>query len=709
MNPLFRSCAILAALCCVQQGLFAFTAQDIISPVEGTWANRQPLVLDVSDGSEVYFSLTGSDPLDSGFAYDGPVIIDEEGEVSVNITAVAHDGSRSDFTVRYMVGGASVAADGEGGAFLQAVSQNPVRKYVSGSVFSIPQALQYRFGDLDGPFEYGRDLAVSGRNRLERYAPCTVTDGGGFWRFIIHTVAENPEPVPDRLLPFSISDWTLFTFTGTKLIYQIDDEYWSADSAPRELDRTVPHVVRWQSVSYEEGNAVSSCVIPPKPRLRVRKGGGGQAVFSVAGDEGYRMAPAPNRSDSGALASGLYESFELDTFFGDEVRGTLEVSLYHGNVYHGTLSAPYTVDRKAPAAPVIASTAGEAFARNQVHLKISGDKDSAIFYALSSPIESELGFAEVDSSRFDNVPMGSFVYYEGDDIVLQSRGELAAFYKVCAYALDDAGNRSAVSEYRVVVDEYNYYLSEHEPDGSVSDGTYLHPFASFSQAVEALNRMEHTRLHVYGTVHLSEEPVTIKKSCLIVGNQSRVVVPETAAIVVDGADISFDGCIFEKQVESTGSAFSSEAAKKLFVVERGSVSFFNCELVGVFAAAGVLIDCNEGSVALENTGLTVRADSYACALSALDSEVVVECSRLTSVAPTCVNASVSGGTVRFFQNACTVIGHLGRVLELSRTAAHITGNTFSATSGGAAQGQSPVWNDVDTRFYAFSGNNEHGF
>ena len=52
-------------------------AQRIISPVPGTWANKQCLVLNTTDGSECFYSYSGTDPLTSGFAYDGPVLIDK--------------------------------------------------------------------------------------------------------------------------------------------------------------------------------------------------------------------------------------------------------------------------------------------------------------------------------------------------------------------------------------------------------------------------------------------------------------------------------------------------------------------------------------------------------------------------------------------------------------------------------------------------------
>lgn len=59
-------------------------------------------------------------------------------------------------------------------------------------------------------------------------------------------------------LPYSIDRDGTFSFTGDFLIYQIDDEYWSADKKPRKLDMSQDHIVRWQSMAYEEGNPVSS-------------------------------------------------------------------------------------------------------------------------------------------------------------------------------------------------------------------------------------------------------------------------------------------------------------------------------------------------------------------------------------------------------------------------------------------------------------------
>ena len=71
--------------------LFFFTMpvfSQILSPVSGKWSNRQLLVIDVPAGSTAFYSINGESPEKSGFAYDGPVLIDLDGEVVVNVSII---------------------------------------------------------------------------------------------------------------------------------------------------------------------------------------------------------------------------------------------------------------------------------------------------------------------------------------------------------------------------------------------------------------------------------------------------------------------------------------------------------------------------------------------------------------------------------------------------------------------------------------------
>ena len=75
----------------------------VLSPVEGVWANKQALILDVPEGVEVYYSFTGSDPLDFGFAYDGPVVLNATGSVPLRLAAVYQDGSVQQIKISFTV------------------------------------------------------------------------------------------------------------------------------------------------------------------------------------------------------------------------------------------------------------------------------------------------------------------------------------------------------------------------------------------------------------------------------------------------------------------------------------------------------------------------------------------------------------------------------------------------------------------------------
>ena len=67
---------------------------NLLSPVKGEWANRQMLVIDNSDGGDFFYSVDGADPETFGFAYDGPVLLDVEGEVQLNVTRIASGGKK---------------------------------------------------------------------------------------------------------------------------------------------------------------------------------------------------------------------------------------------------------------------------------------------------------------------------------------------------------------------------------------------------------------------------------------------------------------------------------------------------------------------------------------------------------------------------------------------------------------------------------------
>ena len=65
----------------------------ILSPVEGQWSNYQSVIIDVPEGATAFYSFTGDNPLYSGFAYESPVLLELEGNVTLKVAILNKDDS----------------------------------------------------------------------------------------------------------------------------------------------------------------------------------------------------------------------------------------------------------------------------------------------------------------------------------------------------------------------------------------------------------------------------------------------------------------------------------------------------------------------------------------------------------------------------------------------------------------------------------------
>jgi hypothetical protein len=81
---------------------------DVVSPVAGSWANAQPLVLDFRGLDRVVWSY-GPKLLDSALEYTGPVLL-QTGAQTVTISGRARDGRRIEKTVTWTSGAAAAPA-----------------------------------------------------------------------------------------------------------------------------------------------------------------------------------------------------------------------------------------------------------------------------------------------------------------------------------------------------------------------------------------------------------------------------------------------------------------------------------------------------------------------------------------------------------------------------------------------------------------------
>lgn len=171
----------------------------VISPVPGSWANRQALVVEQSVGTEILYSVDGSDPALSGLAYDGPILLDKSGLVTLRILAIDRNGKRYPSQCIYTVAEENI----------QGPAGFPEKSAITGggefTEITIPDGFSWTFGDGIPSVSGGKTIAVSAVRGAVRLYPIVLSDGNHRWRYIIENGARPavlaPTAVPETPAP----------------------------------------------------------------------------------------------------------------------------------------------------------------------------------------------------------------------------------------------------------------------------------------------------------------------------------------------------------------------------------------------------------------------------------------------------------------------------------------------------------------------------
>lgn len=672
--------------------VYAFSEQDIISPVPGTWNNAQPLVLNIEDGTEIYYSLTGTDPLRFGFAYDAPIVLDQTGNVSLRITAVKDGVERKDYTINYTVKEATAAGTEKTVSFIQDIVKHPLKRYVSGSVFSIPDSFNYYIdGREDRKFK-GTDLHLSEKNNVERFVPFTVTDGAVYLHFVLHIIPSQNSLLHSKNLPFSIENWNIISFLSAKYVYAIDDGDWTTDLSAFVLDRLITHVLRWKENSGKEDAEIFSYVLPPMPQMVSSVEPYGQVTFSlmpapndIGNETNYKMGKIPQSLSLIRIADGLYDSITIDAFNGEELDSSFYAGVYYDGVYQGVLQHQVIVDRLSPLPPVLST-----YKNAHTVLKADVEEGASVFYSISEPIEFDAEQIVNMESRFSDARTGEFKEFSKGKVVLSSISKNSTFYKIQAYSLDRAGNKSDISELRVIVDEYNLYLNPLASESLQRDGSYENPFVTLEESIIAMNELPSRRLHILGNVTVNSS-VSIMSDCEIFGRGCNITFAENASLSVDNASVLINNCSIFKNI-------SENADKNLITVTDGSITFDSCQISAVFVSDGILVEASGSSVKFGNTSLAVHASSYACNVKSINSSVMAIDLRAVAVAHTCVNVSLSDSFCTMQRSVTDIVAHIGRSFECIKSYLELEQNTFRAALDAKLRMKEieAVWKDADT-------------
>ncbi len=649
---------------------FSFSKSDIISPKSGNFHNLQALVLRNQDDDDIYYSLTGSDPLVSGFSYDGPVVIDGGKNVKLKIAAISRaTGEKNYFDVEYNVLDYAESYSGMTSSFIHEIQQNPIRVYSCGSEFFMPEGFWVNFGEKFNTFP-SKSISLSEKNIQDYYVPVTFFSDLVNLSFVIHVV---PVALPEKKkddLPFEVTDWNNVYFASPKYIYNLDGEdEWVPSGKRITLDGNSLHTVSFQDVEFNVGNEIHTYTIFPKPDVFETKNEDGSISYTI--DE--------------------FNDYCVDCFENMELSGIAEIPYVKNGVFSGNLKKEFRLDKNAPLAPSIMSSSNSIKSRDTVILSFSSsDPGDMIFVHVSDPIVSEDGFSLDDDRTPPVAELKDFDYLKSSHLLFSCIENKATMYDVTAFCMDCSGNKSDFAYSTVVVDKYNYYLSEKNFSQSASanpDGSYSNPFKTFEQASCAISKTEGARLHVSGTIHVSSKCV-ISSDCMILGNGCTFVFDDDASLCVSNAKVGIFDCIFEKHAKNDSSGLLK------FVDANATLS--GCEVVGIFEKDGILIDSEKSHVSFVDSGLTCSASSYALCGTFASSDSSFLNTRLTSSASTCVNLSMCKSSCDVRKCSFSVIGDMVRTVELIASNADFFENSFDVKEKKSISHANDVWFDADS-------------
>ena len=427
----------------------------IVSPVEGTWANRQSLVLEVPEAYEVFYSFSGSHPMDSGFAYDGPVMIEAEGEVSLRIALVFPDGNAAVYTVDYTVASPEDDLDNP----LPLNFRQPVVSYTTGQSITIPTGYSYRLGNSSNFLPGEKVLALQGGSFPHRYLPCEVINGNRAWRFVLSPTgipatlplhaagnaggssAANPgleKTTPQKALQ---KDFSLNNFTAGKKV-----EFYQA---PATKKTTVEEVQ--VSTFTEVSNTDSTEIDPAEPPFQITDWSlltftrdkliysidngfwqategsimvdrtVGHTIYwqSVAYEKGnpvynFYLPPKPAGEyqfegreavlvalgpEFTFVPKGLtmepVSSLMIDAFYGEELHSDFPIQIYYDGLYQGDGQVSVLVDKCPPTAPAIYSSSNAFYNRQDVTVRLGQFEEGQLYYSLEMIVSEQEGFTPV--------------------------------------------------------------------------------------------------------------------------------------------------------------------------------------------------------------------------------------------------------------------------------------------------------------------------
>lgn len=639
--------------------VFTFAAvpqTKVISPVSGTWANPQSLIVDSEPGTEVYYSLNGEDPLISGFAYDGPVLLEGTGNFLLTIVSVSKEGTSLPKTIEFSVENKPSLS------FINKPKESPVIPMYKGTSIEIPQGTPWFAGisssslPEDKMFQQGGKITLYSNCDIVNYIPLVIKSENSYYRYIMKTgfsdTLRYSSPVPS-VTGIEFYSWNYIRLNdGEKTIYSIDNGPWVETSTLISIDRTNNHTIKWQKLDGTD--SIKEFFIPAKPQILgiPEKGFTNQNIKLQLDSSDYQIG---YKSPDGNV---LYtKEITVDTVTGDCASISIDFDIYYQGIKQGSLNPAFLIDRRNPFTPEIKSSDYNNFSRESV--KIDFISEDEVYYSVSSPIFNQTGFDTSDISQIQITPDKSmFKKAVNNSIILPAANDAGVFYTVYAFAKDISGNCSDIVTYSTVIDSKNYYVDSSQDSSKPHLGTKYDPFATISDAITSI-KSPNVALYLNGSFVL-DKPVTITTNCSIYGEENtRLYFTANSQLTIENGNVFIENCLLEKQVPQTGDVIQ----KNLLRIYDSNFVASNCEFICYFDFSGSCISAKNSFITMENTGLSIHASSYASIINAENTLLKLFSVRGSSSAKTAVGISATGNSCVVDSSEIKVFGSYTRACE----------------------------------------------
>ncbi|ULQ59647.1 chitobiase/beta-hexosaminidase C-terminal domain-containing protein [Brucepastera parasyntrophica] len=618
----------------------------ILNPVPGNWANYQVLLIKAMPEMQIYYSIDGSDPSISGIVYTGPVLIEQDGMVSLRVLVVDKGGNRYTSQVRYSV-------SPQGSPVISGLNtDSPVIETGEFAEIFIPENYTFSFGDAVPGSPGGRALLFTAVRGVRWFFPLTLSDGKSVWRWICASgisteagtgtdIAGNNE---DSIQPV-IYNWYFagFDYNGP-VYYALNDTDWQIYTNPFFLDRSKESELKWYSPVLNNAE-VQTVRLPVKPGLTgvppllitadpvfLSIPNSPYTFYYTGGNSFYPSLPDPL---SPQLASGILveipSGMSEDFFF--------RILAEYDGLVHGEINSRFIIDRKPPRTPSSGIDAGLTYSRSPVAFSPTGE--DTIQLTIQPPL---------------------FVQ-EGKSFVLHGDISGPIEYKIELFGIDRVGNRSPVVSQKVTVDLNALYVDS--SFSGRSNGTPLAPYTSLDDALNVIRGVDEWRIYITGETEMNRQH-TIQNDIQIFGTDAVVKMGENASFTILASNISVSDCTFSQTAgsssRSASMAYNNPAA--LFELQNSSLSMNNVQIERSGLPSASIIRSVSSVLVCSNTGISLSASEYGQLIDARYSGVTLNNCRLSITASDASALVLTGSETELKNTIFTVTpGSAGRAIE----------------------------------------------